>query len=210
MVEKATLIVLTSGQQIPVMYNPTELSLAKSVQTSGEGANIQFKRVVDDDFTVSLFFDSFDKKTDVRTETNRILDLTRPTVDKGTRKWPPEVAFTWGGTLFKGLITRVDQKFTMFLPTGIPVRAELTVTFKAVQTDAEHLASEGKPNCRKSWLVCENDRLYLIAGKALGDASRWREIATENNIYDPLSFPLPSDIGRTLMIRDHTDTGTME
>jgi len=49
--------------------------------------------------------------------------------------------------------------------------------------------------------------LYLIAYHALGDASLWRLIADANDIYDPLNFPAPTDIGKTLVIIDvHGET----
>ncbi|KAF0224690.1 MAG: LysM domain-containing [Rhodospirillaceae bacterium] len=202
MLEKARIIVESTREEIPVMYNPTELSLNRSVVVQGEGSNIQFQRTNNDDLVVNLFFDTFEKKSDVRQLTNRIAALTMPSTGTGVRKEPPVVVFTWAGPLFTGLITKLEQKFTMFLPSGIPVRAELTVTFKSVLTEQQDLAARGYFNCRQLWTVTENDRLYLIAQTTLGDASQWRLIADANKIYDPLNFPRPTDIGRTLVIID--------
>lgn len=206
MLEKAKIIVESTREEIAVMYNPTELSLNRSVVVEGEGCNIQFQRTNADDLVVSLFFDSFDQKTDIRLITNRIAALTMPTSGTGIRKEPPVVIFTWAGPLFTGIITRLEQKFTMFLSSGVPVRAELNVTFKSVLSEKQDLEAQGYFNCRQLWTVSENDRLYLIAQTALGDASQWRLIAAENHIYDPLNFPRPADIGRTLVIVDtHAD-----
>ncbi|BAE50694.1 hypothetical protein [Paramagnetospirillum magneticum] len=206
MLEKAKIVVESSREEIPVMYNPTELSLNRTVVVQGEGSNIQFQRSNADDLVVTLFFDSFDQATDVRKSTDRIAALTLPTYGTGVRKEPPVVIFTWAGPLFTGIITRLEQKFTMFLPSGIPVRAELTVTFKNVLTEQQDLEARGYFNCRQLWTVAENDRLYLIAQTTLGDSSLWRLIAAENDIYDPLNFPRRTDIGRTLVIVDtHAD-----
>jgi len=202
MLEMAKIVVQSTRKEIPVMYNPTELSLNKTVLVQGVGANIQFQRVDDDDLTVSLFFDSYESKTDVRAQTNQIAALTFPSVGTNVRKEPPVVVFTWAGPLFTGIIVKLDQKFTMFLSSGIPVRAELLVTFKSVLTEEEDLQSRGYFNCRQLWQVKEGDRLYLIAQTALGDASQWRLIATYNAIIDPLNFPGRQDIGRTLIIPD--------
>ncbi|MFC5743229.1 peptidoglycan-binding protein LysM [Dyella tabacisoli] len=202
MLEKAKIIVQPTAETIPVMYNPTELSLNKSVVVQGEGSNIQFQRVNDDDLVVNLFFDTYDSKTDVRRYTDKIAALTQPTVGTGVRKEPPTVVFAWAGALFTGLIVRLEQKFTLFLESGVPVRAELGVTFKSVLTTQQDLAARGYYNCRQFWTVAENDRLYLVAHKTLGDASLWRLIADANNIYDPLNFPTPADIGKTLVIID--------
>jgi hypothetical protein len=205
MLEKAKIVVLPTGKEIPVMYNPTELSLNKTMQVQGEGANVQFQGVSDDDLTVALFFDSYEQKTDIRAVTRQIADLTKPAFGQGARKEPPVVVFTWAGALFTGIIVKLEQKFTMFLSSGIPVRAELSVTFKAVLTQEEDLRARGYFNCRQLWPVQENDRLYLIAAKTLGDASLWRMIADDNQIDDPLNFPTRAHIGTTLVIPDLHD-----
>ncbi|MFC5475560.1 peptidoglycan-binding protein LysM [Paraherbaspirillum soli] len=202
MLEMAKIVVQQTGEEIPVMYNPTELSLNKTVMLKGHGSQIQFQRVVDDDLTLSLFFDTYEQQTDVRAKTNKIVALTQPTVGHAERREPPVLVFTWAGPLFVGMITKLDQKFTMFLSSGIPVRAELSVTFKAVLTAEEDQRAQGKFNCRQLWQVKENDRLYLIAQQALGDPNQWRLIAAANQIDDPLNFPGRTDIGRMLVIID--------
>jgi Contractile injection system tube protein len=206
MLEMAKIVVQATGAEIPVMYNPTELSLNKSVMVQGDGSNIQFQRVNQDDLTVALFFDSYESKTDVRTKTNQIVALTQPTVGTGVRREPPVLVFTWAGPLFTGIITKLDQKFTMFLSSGVPVRAELSVTFKAVLSEEEDLQARGYFNCRQLWQVKEGERLSLIAFHTFGDAEKWRLIAAANDIYDALNFPQRKDIGRNLIIPDiHAD-----
>jgi hypothetical protein len=207
MLEKANIVVQETGKKIPVMYNPTELSLNKTVHLQGEGANIQFQRVSNDDLVVSLFFDSFEQKTDIRKTTDQLVALTQPTTGADVRKKPPVVTLTWAGPLFTGVIAKLEQKFTMFLPSGIPVRAEVAVTFKSVLTQQEDLRARGYYNCRQLWTVTENDRLYLIAEQVFGDPTLWRLIADTNNIYDPINFPQRTDIGKTLVIVDiHNDS----
>ncbi|MFZ6765729.1 peptidoglycan-binding protein LysM [Undibacterium sp. Di26W] len=208
MLEMAKIIVYETREEIPVMYNPTELSLNKTVLVQGEGAHIQFQRVNSDDLTVSLFFDTYERQLDVRSKTNRIVALTVPSVGTNERKEPPVLIFTWSGPLFTGIIVKLDQKFTMFLSSGIPVRAELTVTFKAVLTEQEELSSRGYFNCRQLWQVKQGDRLDLIAQATLGDPTLWRLIAVSNGIGEPLNFPQTKDIGRALVIPDiHVGAG---
>lgn len=202
MLEMAKIVVQKTSEEIPVMYNPTELSLNKTVVLQGQGSNIQFQRVDDDDLTVSLFFDTYEQQTDVRAKTNKIVALTQPTVGNAERRDPPVVVFTWAGPLFVGMISKLDQKFTMFLSSGVPVRAELSVTFKSVLTPEEDQRAQGKFNCRQLWRVKENDRLYLIAQQTFGDPTQWRLIADANAIDDPLNFPTRADIGRMLVIID--------
>ncbi|GLU34887.1 peptidoglycan-binding protein LysM [Trinickia caryophylli] len=195
-------------QRINVMYNPTDLSLGQRAVVDGWGKNVMFHRTEPEDLVVSLFFDTFEDKTDVRVWTNKILALTepRPSSRKGP-KVPPTVRFAWADNLFTGIVIHVAQKFTMFLATGMPVRAELTVTFKEVLTDAQELAARGLDNCRKLWTVAATDRLDSIAYAALGDAAQWRLIADANGIYDPAGFPGPQWTGAIIAIPDtHGET----
>lgn len=202
MAEKAKIKNLATSDEISVMFNPADYSVATSSEVSGEGSSLQFNKVKKEDFTVNLFFDTYEKGEDVRDETEKIASLQLPTVEGKTTKQPPVCAFVWGKFTYKGIISRVDQKFTMFLSTGIPVRAELTVTFKAALTWQEDAALKGREACRKLWTVKDGDRLDLIAYTALNDASQWRKVAYANNISDPLVFPTYDDIGRVLVIPD--------
>lgn len=203
--KNAKIIVCPKGKssyEIPVMYNPREFSVTTAATISGKGANLQFKEVAPEDFTVILFFDTYEQKTDVRDETRPIADLVLPTVENKETKQPPICIFSWGGFGYKGIIHKVSQKFLMFNTNGVPIRSELTVTFKAVVTKEEDAQFKGKEACRKLWTVKSGDRLDLIAANALKDSGQWRKIAIANRIINPAIFPEECDIGRELIIPD--------
>jgi hypothetical protein len=205
MAEKAIIDVLegpNKGTLEVIRYNPREYSVSTSSKTSDEGSGVRFTQVNKEDFSVSLFFDTYEKKSDVRKETEKIVSLIMPTVEKKDTKQPPVCRFVWGSFDYKGVIHKVDQKFTMFLQSGIPVRAELTVTFKSVVTKEEDAQLKGKDACRKLWRVKTGDRLDLIAHKALKDPAQWRRIALANDIVNPFAFPKDDDIGTLLIIPD--------
>ncbi len=201
--EKAILATETSGH-IPVMFNPTEYTQSGESQFSGDGSNLQFNRTGGGDFSVELLFDSYEEegaKQDVRKKTKAITDLLQPSV-KGSQSHRPQiVSFVWGKFQFRGVLTKADQKFTMFLGSGIPVRCELSITLKEVLEPGEAVQNAGLGACRKLHVVHGDDRLDLIADQLLGSAERWHFIADANNIEDPLSFP-GGYIGRTLVIPD--------
>lgn len=207
----AHLCVMGSGigpayRVIKVQYNPDELTLSQSAVVDGVGNNVFFHRTEPDNLVVSLVFDTYEARTDVRVKTDPILALTQPTHDsKSGGKVPPTVRFVWADRLFTGVVVKVDQKFTMFLRTGVPVRADLTVTFKEVLTDKEEIEALGLEHCRRLVQVSESDRLGLTAYRALGDRKQWRLIAAANGIYDPISFPQQAWIGRTIAIPDTHD-----
>jgi len=210
MAEKAEIHILDSNgssvkEKIQAMFNPTEYSFSTKAEVSGTGKNIQFKKVTVDDFKVTLFFDTYEKtgdEQDVRKQIEKIAALVVPTVEGKETKQPPLCLFCWGNFAYKGIIHQVDQKFTMFVSTGIPVRAQVSVSFKSVITSEEDAKMKGKEACRKLWIVKAGDRLDLIAHAMLRDVNQWRKIAELNDISDPMIFPTDDDIGKTIIIPD--------
>jgi nucleoid-associated protein YgaU len=209
MVEKAQIKVLDDTgdetETIDVMFNPEDytVSLEASFNADeGQESSPSFNKVEIKNFIVESFFDSYETQSDVREKTNKIAKLLMPAVEGPDRNRPPICLFVWGKYTYKGIIHKLDQKFTMFLETGIPVRAVLTFTFKSVATPQEYAEYMGIEACRKVWTVKSSDRLDLIAYRALKNAALWRKIADENNIDDPIAFPRTHDIGKTLVIPD--------
>jgi nucleoid-associated protein YgaU len=190
---------------IDLSYNPVSYQVSKTVEKTGEGAKQQFKNSKTEDFTIEIFYDTYEKQTDVRKETEKIVNLTKPTVGEKETKRPPVCLFVWGGLTQKCQVSKVNQKFTMFLDTGIPVRAEVTVTFTPYLTPKEDEQNKGKDACRKLWTVKSGDRLDLIAYRTLLEPDLWPKIAALNNIADPLGFPREADLGQILIIPDYKE-----
>jgi nucleoid-associated protein YgaU len=195
--------------EIEVMFNPSEYSVASIAQLDEKNKkDITFKSVNIEDFTVKLIFDTYEKHKDnesgkdVRKVTEKITRIMMPFKEGKKGKRPPVCLFSWGKFAYKGIISKIDQKFILFLPDGTPVREELTVIFKSVMTAEEYAKNMGIEACRKVWTVKSGDRLDLIADSELKDASLWRRIADENQIDDPLKFPMDDDIGRRIIIPD--------
>ena len=90
----------------------------------------------------------------------------------------------------------------MFLPTGVPVRATLDITFETKELEMKVEEDKGLQACRKLWTVKSGDRLDLIANQALRDPTQWRQIAKLNKISNPFNFPSKNDFGRILVIPD--------
>lgn len=204
MITKAAIIVEDNGnEKIEVMFNPEEYEVTSSASYDSKNfGELQYHLTELEDFTVSLFFDSYESGLDIRDQTSKIANLTLPTVSGTSTKRPPVCHFSWGGFTYRGMVKTVKQKFTMFLNTGIPVRAELEVTFTSFMTDDDKNKYTGKEACLKYWYVRGNDRLDLIASSAMNDPKYWKVIATANDIADPYNFPASEDIGRRLIIPD--------
>jgi len=202
MVEKAKIRVLEGPDKgdIDLMFNPIDYSVKKEVQKTGKNSNIQFNSTDISEFSIKLFFDTYEKKTDVREVTEKIVSLLKPSIKGKHTQRPPICLYVWGSFSYRGVVTKADQKFLLFLENGIPVRSELNVTFSSVLIKEEEVQMSSKSESRKLWVVKSGDRLDLIAFAALKDPAQWRRIAVANEINNPLSFPKPQDIGRKLII----------
>lgn len=189
-----------NGTKITAMYNPKTYTHAVSNGFQKKDGIIDFQIFQQDALELEFFFDTYDTKKDVRETTKKIAKLAEPAVSNKSIKRPPLVTFSWGGFSYKGMITKVKQQFDMFLPTGKPVRAKVTVTLEESKTEQQAQKDKGNVNCRKLWIVKTGDRLDLIAERIYQDHTKWKEIAKENNIIRPLTFPTADDIGTPLLI----------
>lgn len=200
---KAIIQNLDTGEKIPVLYNPTDYVRTRMVKLATPSAGVQFLSVEEPEFSVSLFFDTYEDGKDVRTLTNRIAALQDPTRGSGAKREPPGCLFSWGGFQYAGVLSRLEQRFTLFLASGMPARAELTLTFTATPTPKQVMEDAGLDNCRKLHVVTSSDRLDLLAFAETGDVANWRDIARANGIENPFAFPAIQDIGRTLIVPDY-------
>ena len=215
---KATIHVLednseTNVKEIPVMFNPTEYKNAMSATWTDNDCDMpQFDGSKIDDFSVTLLFDTYELGEDVREDssgsekkrygTNLLAKLAIPSVALTDGKRPPIILFSWGQFNYKGVISKIDQNFTIFLSTGIPARAKVTITMKAVMDRKEMLKLKGAEACRKIHIIKSGERLDIIAAQKMNNAELWPMIAKLNNISDPMAFPTPDMIGKQLIIPD--------
>ncbi len=197
--KQKTLVIEARGTAKTGMFNPNTVTLAKTVNWTDQGGKrrdhprTQFEGGGSRTLTLSLFFDSYEGDEgakDVRTHTKKVADLAR---FDGDLHRPPVCLVSWGGTgeehdlPFKGVVTSLTQKFTMFLPDGTPVRATVDVTFKEYEDPGrqERRNPTHSPDRRRTRPVKRGDTLWSIAAVVYEDPSRWRPIADANGIANP-------------------------
>jgi len=205
----------TLGLGIPVRFNPTEYTLSKAVQIADvpipglDSPILQFVRGQTETLSLDLFFDSTESGMD--DNATSVTDLTDPFYQlikiDGKTHAPPVCFFSWGASFpgqrsygsdtgsqlrngFKCLVDSVRQRFTLFSPQGVPLRATLTVSLKEYKTLAEQLAEINKQTAdhTQAHVVQSSETLSQIASDAYGDPSQWRAIADQNAILDPLDI----------------------
>ena len=197
---------------IVVQFNPAEYTLAKGAQIAEiaipgiDSPILQFVRGQNEKLTLELFFDTTQlgmgivPVLDVRVLTDPIYQLVK--IQSKTHA-PPRIRFIWGlGLSFRAIVESVQQKFTVFNPVGIPLRAALSVTFREYKTLEEqlqelNLQSSDHTKRRK---VRQGDTLAQIAFEEYRDASKWRQIAEEPANAAVLTDPRRLTPGTELVI----------
>lgn len=211
---------------IECMFNPNEYKISKQnafeeqkLAQSQPTPSAELSKAGVQTLQLKLHFDTYEthnmhdnNQTDVSLQTRKLWEFMNPkgevkarkahknSGEKG-RKWDkgkvPQVCFQWGVFSFNSYITSMTQNFTLFLENGVPVRAEIDITFKQYSDvndytgtaddvkDAINSLATKIQNTQGQLSVVAGDRLDEIAYSQFGDPSKWREIAEHNNLLDP-------------------------
>ncbi len=189
----------TVRDTIDVQFNPTEYTLTKGAQIAEiaipglDSPLLQFVAGQNEKLTLDLFFDTtLPDETHAVGVVKPVTDYTKKVyqlvkIDPTTHA-PPKVRFQWGtGLAFVAIVESVTQKFTLFDPDGVPLRATLSVTFREYKTLQEQLKELNLQSAdhTKRHVVVQGETLAGIAGREYGDPGLWRVIADGNpNIAD--------------------------
>ncbi|MBN1439680.1 MAG: LysM peptidoglycan-binding domain-containing protein [Anaerolineales bacterium] len=196
---------------IEFQCNPTEYSLEKGVQNSEinipglDSPLLQFIRGQDERLTLELFFDTTEHgmgagATSVTTLTDSFYSLVKI---KPEDHAPPLISFLWNQRIagsglsgwtgnqnrpdFTGVIESIRQKFTLFSPEGVPLRATLTLVLREYKTldDQIRQLNLQSPDRTQSHVVQSGETLGSISARHYRRPGLWRNIADANRIEDP-------------------------
>jgi nucleoid-associated protein YgaU len=88
---------------------------------------------------------------------------------------------------FRCVLESVRQKFTLFSPEGVPLRATLTVSFREYKTLNDQLEqlNFSSPDRTHVHVLEAGDSLASVARRYYDKPGEWRPIADHNRIEDP-------------------------
>lgn len=197
-----------AGDPVVVPYAPPELSFSKSVQFSEvaiPGLNqpvAQFGRGDAETLSLELFFDSTDHgmNDDAKSVSAEVEKLSKLVAVKGDLHRPPLVKVSWGDDfpaatfgaggqtepVFTAIVLSVARKYTLFSPSGKPLRAVVTVSLKQYATIEQQIQAMNLQSAdhTRIHVVSEGETLPLIAFDAYDDPAAWRLIADFNGLDD--------------------------
>ena len=196
--EKAVLTNTVTGDRVAVQFNPEEYTLDREInyaQATVPGLSaplLQFVAGNLQTLAMELLLDSYEAHDgpaataangDVRELVRRVTALMD--VDASTHA-PPVVLFTWGSLSFTCVLARTSQKFIMFRPDGVPVRARVQATFNEYRNgdlEAKEVKRETADYSRL-YVVGQGETVSAIAARVYGNALLWRPIALHNGLDD--------------------------
>jgi hypothetical protein len=175
--------------------------------TGGGRTEIDFELL----FDVQIEGSSMDA-SDVRELTAPFSELAENIKNQAGDIRIPAVRFVWGKNWnIPGIISHVAERLERFTQDGAPQRSWLTMRFIRVTENLKRFQSfqigassavaadtyaKGQPDGDVvTYRINEGDRIDLVAEQFLGSSSKWRIIADENDLANPL------DIGEGSLLR---------
>lgn len=191
--EKVT-ISTTEGTAEPIaklaaMINPKEIGITRPVgwkkhdKAEADNPTMEFTGSAEPKtMDLELLFDTYEVPGAALSVYDSAISLLEKYAAVDTKlKRPPVVDITWGQwkSVFKGVISNIVVKYTMFLPEGIPVRATATVKL----THAEKAVVKGD----KQAPAKGNSGTTAKAGQRMDELAKLfnktpRQLARENNL----------------------------
>lgn len=127
------------GDPIPVQFNPGSLRLQLANRNEGgESRGRQARQHLGSSsstLSLELHFDTADEGTtdrprSVREKTRLVEKYVLPQGQGETKQAPPRVRFQWGDFILDGVIENIDIDFDHFAPSGVPLRAKVSLSIK--------------------------------------------------------------------------------
>ncbi len=186
-----------------VMFNPNTYSQKYDVeyeprQGAGDSASPQiFGNIKPQEYTFEFLFDgtgAVAPAEDVQTTIDRFLTVTGKL--EGEIHRPMYLRIVWGALVSKCVLKSAEITYTLFEPSGYPLRAKVKATFAENVDDALRVAQENKssPDLTHSRVVREGDHLSLMCARIYGDPSYYLQVAEINGLDNYRDL----EVGQTL------------
>lgn len=186
-------VTVNDGESFEVMLNPSSYSHAYSISYSQKEAlgqlgsdskfsgikpeKVNFDMVIDGTGVVNLIGAS-----DVKTQIKQLTDIVYKY--DGSNHEPNHVRLLWGSLIFFGRLDSLSVEYTLFKPSGEPLRAKVKLAFSGFMSKEEEAlrANRSSPDLTHLIEVKAGDTLPLLCYRVYKDCSYYLEVARVNNI----------------------------
>lgn len=104
----------------------------------------------------------------------------------GSDHQPRPARILWGTLKFYGRLTALTVDYTLFQPSGEPLRARTRLSFVGFMSAEEEAlrANRSSPDLSHRVVVREGDSLPVLCHRIYGDCAYYREVARHNGLVD--------------------------
>jgi Contractile injection system tube protein len=174
------------------LFNPgqystkVEIEYGKNQGQGTSGASQPFGSIKPQDYTFELIFDgtgaATPEKRDVHADVQAFLDLTAKL--QGPTHRPPFLLLGWGPLQLKVILKAADISYTLFKPSGEPLRAKVAASFSEALPDDLREKKDGKqsPDLTHERIVRDGDTLPLLTHGIYGTPLQAVRIAAVNGL----------------------------
>ncbi len=188
---------LEPDQRFEVLINPAEfkhvagITYAKDKTLGDSAVNAKFSAMNDEKVSFSLVLDGtgvVPRPTRTpRSVKAQLADLHNVTYNYvGTLHEPPHVRLLWGSLIFFGRLESMSTQFTLFKPSGEPLRAKVDLSFtgSTSKREGELVSNRSSPDLSHRVQVREGDTLPLLCQRIYGDPGYYMDVAAFNGLGD--------------------------
>lgn len=192
-------VTIDSSKSYTVMLNPSEFTHEYSIsyntrKTLGQaGSDTRFSAVNPDKVRFSILLDGTGAvlntspggtQKDVKTQMSDLRGVVYDYV--GDKHEPGHVRILWGTLIFFGRLEGMSTQYTMFKPSGDPLRAKVDLRFVGSMSRSEEqlVANRSSPDLTHRVLVREGDTLPLLCSRIYGDPAYYTDVARINGLAD--------------------------
>lgn len=192
-------VTVDAGVSFTAMVNPAELSHEHSITyntrpTLGQVASdAKFSAMNPDRLKFAIVLDGTGvvpsaspgaAPQDVQTLLMQLYQVVYSYVSD--RHEPSHVRVLWGTIIFFGRLDTMSVRYTLFKPSGDPLRARVEMSFVGTMSkkEGELVSNKSSPDLSHTVLVVEGDTLPLLCDRIYSDASYYPEVARFNNLAD--------------------------
>lgn len=188
-------ISVDKGTSFEVLLNPSDYSHSYAIgynkkEAIGQsGSDTKFSGVKPETIKFSILLDGTgviggqgSDSLDVKARLNDLRSIVYNY--DGSKHEPSHVRVLWGSQIFYGRLESMSVENTLFKPSGVPLRAKVSLSFSGFMSKEEEAlrANRSSPDMSHLIEVKAGDTLPLLCYRVYKDCSYYLEVARVNNI----------------------------
>ena len=179
------------GSSFEVMLNPSSYSHSYSIgynkkEAMGQlGSDAKFSGIKPEKVNFDLVLDGtgvVEATDDVKTQVEQLTGIVYKY--DGSEHEPSHVRLLWGSLIFFGRLESMSVEYTLFKPSGEPLRAKIKLAFTGFMSKEEEAlrANRSSPDLSHVIEVKAGDNLPMLCYRVYKDSSYYLEVARVNDI----------------------------